>query len=168
MDKLSKFSLIQSNKPSPRKRPGRLALPCCVTLHRNLNLGLPALCPSLGFQILSVPQIHYSFFDTRQGKFCFNLWWFEEVRKIWSLLTRNSLRYHSFSKNRDYRHLLFFFLYLLICFLLCDKENHQVMKRAQILESDRAELEPSLVPSVPEVLYVISLRMNLVCGGYCH
>ena len=37
-----------------------------------------------------------------------------------------------------------------------------------MLESDRAELEPSLVLSIPEMFYVISLRMNLVCGGYCH
>lgn len=113
MDRLSKSSLIQSNKPSPKKRPGRLAPPCCVTLHRNLNLGLPALCSSLGFQIFSVPQIHYSSFDTLQGKFCFNLWWFAVVRKVWGLLTWNSLKYHSFSKNRGYMHLLFFFLYLL-------------------------------------------------------
>lgn len=42
------------------------------------------------------------------------------------------------------------------------------MERAQILESDVAELEPRLVLSVLETLYVISLRMISVCGGSYH
>ena len=42
------------------------------------------------------------------------------------------------------------------------------MERAQILESGTAELEPSLVLSVLETFYVISLKMNSVCGGFYH
>lgn len=93
----SEPNVIQPNKQNAKRRPGRLwHCLCCVTLHRNLNLCLPALDMPLTFKSSPCHRHGAGPFDTVRGELYPNLKVVETVRKLWYLLTWNSLRCHLF------------------------------------------------------------------------